>query len=965
MGIQLIEEELNVPQYDIYKMLEENLGKLQNLESLSLNGLGLESLPSSITQLKNLTLLDLSKNKFNLLPPEIIKLKKLKYLCIGSQAINNVPDNISELESLELLSINNTNELIEKDGLIFFPESTSEINDLNPKEIIKFKSVRRLDLGGVDEKIIHEIDFRNFLLLIELSLFYCHLKYLPDSIFSLKKLKRLDLNKNLLTDFPEKIFALNEISELWLSNNHIQKLPSDVKSHPFNPERIITPYGSIDFFLGLDLRGNPIKNVPSEIINQGFGAIRNYFESIESEATVSFNSAKLMIIGRGGVGKTSLLKKLIQPDFQVGHTLEDTTRGIDITSWNFHLDNHQSVFEARIWDFGGQSHYLAPHQFFLTKRSLYLVVWEAREEDDLNFIDWLNTIKVLSDSSPVIIVMNKSDIRFKSIDEAGLKESFPNIVNFYKVSCTNNMGIDSLRNEIQNSLLQLPHIQDKVPFSWKYIRDGLEIESKTHHYISLDTYYGLCEDKGLDKGKSNYLSNYLHDLGTIIHFNKIAGLSGTIVLNSKWLTDAVYNIIDDNEIAQRYGRFSVSDLRRIWDSTIYPEAIYGLLLQLMEKFSICFSRTEEGEYQVPQLLSPTAPEINWSFDKHIVRFKYQYAFLPTGIISKFMVGNQEKLQGRSLLWRNGVFIVSANTEILVKEDLIQRSISIEARGTIGLRETLAWLRQEIEHLNTMYNNLEVEKRVPCPCERCKTLPKPHDFNVARLIEWLNDGSGRKKTTAECQISGINIPILQLLEGVDIDSFLIERSERSFPADGENIVSKKADTQIIIFVSYSGKDRDQMDLLVNGIEGHLKQRKGYRYSFWNDKAIDLGADWSSEIDGALEKCHAALLMVSANFANSEFINEKELTKFFARKQEENILILPVLIRSYNFHQFEQVSALGFFKTYYKEYGFNHPTERDKFMPFDHLGDSETTTDKQLQDYYTKLAEFIHNSVSKRF
>ncbi len=574
---------------------------------------------------------------------------------------------------------------------------------------------------------------------------------------------------------------------------------------------------------------------------------------------------------------------MIQPDFQVGNTPEDTTRGIDITSWDFHLDNHESVFEARIWDFGGQSHYLAPHQFFLTKRSLYLVVWEAREEDDLHFIDWLNTIKVLSDSSPVIIVMNKSDIRFKSIDEAGLKESFPNIVNFHKVSCTKNNGIDSLRNEIQNTLLQLPHIQDKVPFSWKYIRDGLEIKSKTRQYIPLDIYYDLCEGKGLDKEKSNYLSNYLHDLGTIIHFNRIAGLSGTIILNPKWLTDAVYAIIDDNEIAQKYGRFSIFDLRRIWNSTIYPEAIYGLLLELMEKFSICFSRTEEGEYQVPQLLSPTPPQIRWTFDKHIVRFKYQYSFLPAGIISKFIVRNQEKLQSRSLLWRNGVFIVTTNTEILVREDLIQRSISIEARGETSLRETLAWLRQEIDHLNMMYNNLEIEKMVPCPCEKCKSLSKPHDFNVARLIEWLNGGSGIKKTTAECQISGMNIPIIQLLEGVDLDSFLIERSERSFPANDENSVSKKPDIQISIFVSYSGKDRDQKDLLVSGIEAHLKQRKGYKYAFWSDKEIDLGADWSSEIDRALQNCNAALLMISANFAASKFITEIELTEFFCKKE----------------------------------------------------------------------------------
>ena len=82
------------------------------------------------------------------------------------------------------------------------------------------------------------------------------------------------------------------------------------------------------------------------------------------------------------------------------------------------------------------------------------------------------------------------------------------------------------------------------------------------------------------------------------------------------------------------------------------------------------------------------------------------------------------------------------------------------------------------------------------------------------------------------------------------------------------------------------------------------------------------------------------------------------------KSKNLLILPVLIRSYDFQQFEKLSALNFFKTYFKEYGFKRPMEQDKIMPFDKLGDDENTTDQQLQDYYTKLADFIHTAVSKK-
>ena len=46
------------------------------------------------------------------------------------------------------------------------------------------------------------------------------------------------------------------------------------------------------------------------------------------------------------------------------------------------------------WDFGGQDIYHATHQFFLTDRSLFLLLWNARqgwEQAKLHY--WLDIIK--------------------------------------------------------------------------------------------------------------------------------------------------------------------------------------------------------------------------------------------------------------------------------------------------------------------------------------------------------------------------------------------------------------------------------------------------------------------------------------------------------------------------------------------------------------------------------------------
>jgi hypothetical protein len=61
----------------------------------------------------------------------------------------------------------------------------------------------------------------------------------------------------------------------------------------------------------------------------------------------------------------------------------------------------------------------------------------------------------------------------------------------------------------------------------------------------------------------------------------------------------------------------------------------------------------------------------------------------------------------------------------------------------------------------------------------------------------------------------------------------------------------------IFVSYSSKDRDIRELLVAGLDEHLKHRNSFNFHLWSDKEIDLGANWKTDIDNALKQSEAAI------------------------------------------------------------------------------------------------------------
>ena len=63
---------------------------------------------------------------------------------------------------------------------------------------------------------------------------------------------------------------------------------------------------------------------------------------------------------------------------------------------------------VHVWDFGGQEIMHATHQFFLTERSLYLVVLSGREgNEDADAEYWLKLVESFGGESPVFVVLNK------------------------------------------------------------------------------------------------------------------------------------------------------------------------------------------------------------------------------------------------------------------------------------------------------------------------------------------------------------------------------------------------------------------------------------------------------------------------------------------------------------------------------------------------------------------------------
>lgn len=77
----------------------------------------------------------------------------------------------------------------------------------------------------------------------------------------------------------------------------------------------------------------------------------------------------------------------------------------------------------------------------------------------------------VSNSSPIIVVLNKCDEQFDdNIAKQMLKEKYPNIYAFHKVSCQTNEGIEKLKLDVIKQISKLGMRQFIIAQNWLKVK---------------------------------------------------------------------------------------------------------------------------------------------------------------------------------------------------------------------------------------------------------------------------------------------------------------------------------------------------------------------------------------------------------------------------------------------------------------------------------------------------------------
>ena len=325
----------------------------------------------------------------------------------------------------------------------------------------------------------------------------------PDWVGNLTALTTLDLSLNQLTEVPPSLGNLTALTTLNLSRNRLTELPVELA----------------DLLVGevkLYLAENPLIDPLPELIARGADELATFLRSLRDG--VPQYEAKLVLVGEGNVGKTSLVAALKGAPFVAGRP---TTHGIEISPITFRRQAPGPDITLRAWDFGGQEVYRITHQFFFSPRALYVVVWHARQGQEHDDVEgWLRRIRLgAGRDSRAIIVATHCAEGPPELDYPRLEQLFPGMLaGAFEVDNRTGSGLEALRKAIAEQAARLPQIGQRISPRWVAVREKVLAQAQAEPQISYREFAEICERHRVTGAEIGTLANLLHDLGLVNYY---------------------------------------------------------------------------------------------------------------------------------------------------------------------------------------------------------------------------------------------------------------------------------------------------------------------------------------------------------------------------------------------------------------------------------------------------------------
>ncbi len=296
----------------------------------------------------------------------------------------------------------------------------------------------------------------------------------------------------------------------------------------------------------LVVEGNPLSGIARNIVAKGdFGVLR-YLRDLSSSEKESWSRVKVLSLGKEGSGKTHLMHLLAGR----AYTRNESTDGIEIST--VHLPGS---FDLTWFDFGGQEVFYPTHQFFLTTKSVYVLVFAMKDADYRSRIKyWLDCIhhfggQGVSGNAKIVVVGTHLDVA----SDADAVEAEVRLLTFKQDSVVATLFISCVENELAN----IDAVQKAIVLATKAARLGIVDVPKTYAIVA-----NWADDQrqrgvshmaraemfacfpGFDEALLGQCCTFLHEMGEIFY----AKSTGIVFVDVQWLSKMFSSVRREGDV---------------------------------------------------------------------------------------------------------------------------------------------------------------------------------------------------------------------------------------------------------------------------------------------------------------------------------------------------------------------------------------------------------------------------------
>lgn len=402
---------------------------------------------------------------------------------------------------------------------------------------------------------------------------------------------------------------------------------------------------------------------------------------LEGEAAEHIHAVRVLLLGPGGAGKSSLADRLQGKG--ESEQVKRMTVGVNYFQHqplNLHekfsfLDQPKKPLDVFLWDFGGQTIFHGLHSAFLHENCVYVLVVDSRHEQAPD--EWLHHIWHLAgEQTKVLLVTNWYEKCEARQNEVRLRREFPGLLKgecFFYFSChePDAPGFKEFVQALEKACLDSQRM---------VLKETLDVNAALQQQYQDDVFLESAElediiEQVMRRPESvETLPNKLEQLGFLVRVNSD---DQQYCLKPAWAVDNAYAVLYSPLLREAKGVLKLKTLQREFKGQIQNQHMTHLV-EFLQMRSLCRKLASDDGYFFPDAAPadelPEASKLLRDKSKGLV-IRFDLPYLPLGFHAALVhrLFTPGGISSTEDIWRQG-FILRKNHSRAVVHYLTRKSV---------------------------------------------------------------------------------------------------------------------------------------------------------------------------------------------------------------------------------------------------------------------------------------------------